>query len=132
MIIDDLDYGTSIALSQTNRLFHAIVAPEKCTKSNKDLFLFKAELFRSNQQRSMLGCYHCHRILPHTEFYEIDNRPTLHRPAPLDYITIVRPRDCVNCQIEKGHWKRGIGEGVMNRLLWLLSKFRIRKTLSIL
>ena len=102
LIFDNLDYETSIALSQTNRLFHNIVSPQRCATKDKELFVFKAELFGSHRRNSMYGCYFCYRILPATAFSDYDHRPTKH-----NHVRILDPRRCLCCAIKQGFISKG-------------------------
>ena len=67
-IFASLNYKTAIALSQTNRLFHAIVSPQACATDDKQRLVRRVEGLRINVEDSNFGCYRCYRVLPFTAF----------------------------------------------------------------
>ena len=107
LIFDLLDYGTSISLSQTSRLFRTTVSPQKCTTIDKQIFVFRAERFQSIRRQSMLGCYYCYRVLPSLEFSDYDHVPTRHDPNG-----ILEPRACFGCSVRERLLVEGDAERV--------------------
>ena len=67
-IFASLNYKTAIALSQTNRLFHAIVSPKACSSEDKQQFVRSVERSAFNKVQFNFGCYRCYRVLPSTAF----------------------------------------------------------------
>ena len=67
-IFDFLDYRASIMLSQTSRLFHTTVSPQKCYSGDKTSFVRTIGTSAYASTDDHFGCYLCYRVMPASEF----------------------------------------------------------------
>lgn len=69
-IFAQLNYGSAINLSSTNRYYHHVINPMALTSElDKATFVHQAELhFPQHKQNKAYGCYSCYRVKPREAF----------------------------------------------------------------
>lgn len=99
-IAEYYDYGSLLALRQTNRHFREVADRVECSEFEKASFVRAAEQYPRHANN--LGCFRCYRVLPAGEFADKQRKKSHGKGNSKSYL-----RFCFECGVEKGIYTPG-------------------------